>query len=393
MDKENNIQIVVVGDKNVGKNSIFITFMYETVQKSKIDEELNKLNLDIKNILKIEILLFLRFANSVFSFLYKKEIKSIHLDTLPENIKIKNLRKDLELVKDCLDLNHSLIDTLSCFPTLYKILNSNYFTRFEILKRENKFINISLCSELNEIKNIKNVNIFIICYSNNLFDNVDKWSNKIKKKYPNTQFLLVETKIDLRGDVPNFNGVNKAKEINAFKFMECTSFNKISVVDVFNTAINIVLLNKKSSPKNKTLRFAKMHENAKIPEKSEPGSIGLDLFSCENKTIKKGETVTVKTGIAIENNYPNTYARIAPRSGLALKHGIDVFAGVIDRSYRGEIKVILFNTGNVYDVKIGDRIAQIIIEKSQENLQIEEVDYNNFSKTERGSLGFGSSGY
>lgn len=209
MDKENNIQIVVVGDKNVGKNSIFITFMYETVQKNKIDEELNKLNLDIKNILKIEILLFLRFANSVFSFLYKKEIKSIHLDTLPENIKIKNLRKDLELVKDCLDLNHSLIDTLSCFPTLYKILNSNYFTRFEILKRENKFINISLCSELNEIKNIKNVNIFIICYSNNLFDNVDKWSNKIKKKYPNTQFLLVETKIDLRGDVPNFNGVNK----------------------------------------------------------------------------------------------------------------------------------------------------------------------------------------
>lgn len=54
---------------------------------------------------------------------------------------------------------------------------------------------------------------------------------------------------------------------------------------------------------------------------------------------------------------------------------------------------LYFLIGNVYDVKIGDRIAQIIIEKSQENLQIEEVDYNNFSKTERGSLGFGSSGY
>ena len=59
-----------------------------------------------------------------------------------------------------------------------------------------------------------------------------------------------------------------------------------------------------------------------------------------------------------------TYGRVAPRSGLASKHGIDVGAGVIDADYRGPVKVLLFNlSGTEFAVNAGDRVAQLIIER------------------------------
>jgi dUTP pyrophosphatase len=81
---------------------------------------------------------------------------------------------------------------------------------------------------------------------------------------------------------------------------------------------------------------------------------------------------------------------IWPRSGLAYKHGLDVFAGVIDSGYRGDIGVILFNSQyNSYEISKGDRIAQILIQKVEdyELLEVEDLD-----STERNSGGFGSSG-
>ena len=98
----------------------------------------------------------------------------------------------------------------------------------------------------------------------------------------------------------------------------------------------------------------------------------------------------VKTGLIIEvpDNY---YGRIAPRSGLAFKNGIDVMAGVIDSGYRNEVGVILYNTDQFkgFEVKIGDRIAQLIIE-AHYNFEFEET--SQLSDTERGSGGFGSTG-
>ena len=143
-----------------------------------------------------------------------------------------------------------------------------------------------------------------------------------------------------------------------------------------------------------SIKFAKIHEDAKIPRRSEPGSVGLDLFSREQIMIRTGKRCVCGTGIIMENNYPNTYGRIAPRSGLAFKHGIIVLGGVIDRSYRGEIKVILFNSSDCdYTFEVNDRIAQLIIEQSRDQLVIQESDLNRISKTERGNSGFGSSGY
>lgn len=80
----------------------------------------------------------------------------------------------------------------------------------------------------------------------------------------------------------------------------------------------------------------------------------------------------------------------APRSGLAVKHSIGVNAGVIDADYRGEVKVLLLNHGDTdFVVQPGDRIAQLIIEKIA-TTTLKKV--TEFSSTERGTSGFGSSG-
>jgi dUTP pyrophosphatase len=84
------------------------------------------------------------------------------------------------------------------------------------------------------------------------------------------------------------------------------------------------------------------------------------------------------------------YGRIAPRSGLAVKHGVQTGAGVIDPDYTGELKVILFNHGSEkFEIKKGDRIAQLILEKCETPL-IDEVE--EIKDTQRGTRGFGSSG-
>jgi dUTP pyrophosphatase len=97
----------------------------------------------------------------------------------------------------------------------------------------------------------------------------------------------------------------------------------------------------------------------------------------------------ISTGIAVQIP-PGSYGRIAPRSGLAYKHFIDVGAGVVDSDYRGEVKVLLFNFNDrAFRVSYGDRIAQLIIEKYTPTV-IQEVE--TLDESQRGEGGFGSTG-
>lgn len=125
------------------------------------------------------------------------------------------------------------------------------------------------------------------------------------------------------------------------------------------------------------------------PTKGTPQAAGYDLYSIEEGEIYPQERKMIDTGIQMQipNGY---YGRIAPRSGLALKNGMDVMAGVIDSDYRNNIKCILLNTdkNNIYKYNIGDKIAQIIIEK---HYDICFVDSDILDKTAR-SGGFGSTG-
>ena len=86
------------------------------------------------------------------------------------------------------------------------------------------------------------------------------------------------------------------------------------------------------------------------------------MSAAEDVTVKARESASIKTGIAIATP-PKTYGRIAPRSGFLFKRMSGIGAGVVDSDHRGEIKVVLFNhSAKAFELKVGDRIGQLIIE-------------------------------
>lgn len=141
------------------------------------------------------------------------------------------------------------------------------------------------------------------------------------------------------------------------------------------------------------LLVKRLDAHAVIPAYSTTGSIGMDLSACfpdQSWTIIPPRThALIKTGIALA--IPNfCYGRVAPRSGLALKHGLDVLAGVIDSDYRGEIGVILMNNqDDPIRIDHGQRIAQLILERA-EIMPVQEV--TDLEETTRGDGGYGSTG-
>ena len=140
------------------------------------------------------------------------------------------------------------------------------------------------------------------------------------------------------------------------------------------------------------LRVTKLRDDAVLPARAHDTDAGLDLSACEELTIGPGERALVPTGLAVE--IPEGHAGlVAPRSGLALRHGISIVnaPGVIDAGYRGEIQVILFNTDAVeaFTVEQGMRIAQLLVMPVTPVTIVEAVD---LATTVRGSGGFGSSG-
>lgn len=149
------------------------------------------------------------------------------------------------------------------------------------------------------------------------------------------------------------------------------------------------------------LKIKKLDEKAVIPEYAHEGDAGFDLSaivfennwdgSTETVSILPGEKYIAKTGLAFA--VPKGYElQVRPRSGLAYKHGITVInsPGTVDSSYRGEVMIILLNTGTApFEIKSGDRIAQGVINKLP-TVKIREVE--ELDETERGDGGFGSTG-
>lgn len=132
-----------------------------------------------------------------------------------------------------------------------------------------------------------------------------------------------------------------------------------------------------------------IHPEAQMPMRASNFAAGLDLFSVGDGCVMPGERILVPTGIRVLLPL-GCYGRIAPRSGLAFRNGIDVGAGVIDPDYRGEVMVLMFNFGNeTFFYKKGDRIAQLILEKC---IFPQIVISSDLGDTTRGSGGFGSTG-
>ena len=154
------------------------------------------------------------------------------------------------------------------------------------------------------------------------------------------------------------------------------------------------------------IKYSKLNPEGKEPFRANSSDAGYDLFSTEYATLEPFQRKLISTGINVEIP-EGFYGRVAPRSGLACKKGIDVMAGVIDSGYRGEIKVLLINfnfegynlkpnafeamfgSANRMEIKPGERIAQLIIEKCH---AVEWKTMKTLEESQRGKHGFGSSG-
>ncbi|KAL1919456.1 uncharacterized protein VTP21DRAFT_2149 [Calcarisporiella thermophila] len=137
------------------------------------------------------------------------------------------------------------------------------------------------------------------------------------------------------------------------------------------------------------LLVKRLSDKAKLPTRGSPFSAGYDLYSAADITIPARGKALIPTDLSIA--VPSgTYGRVAPRSGLALKHFLDTGAGVIDADYRGPLGIVLFNHAeDDYQVKEGDRVAQLIVERIY-TPEVEEVE--DLDATTRGEGGFGSTG-
>ena len=136
----------------------------------------------------------------------------------------------------------------------------------------------------------------------------------------------------------------------------------------------------------------RLDKDLPLPQYAKPGDAGLDVYARIDCTLAPGARALIPTGIAIA--LPEGYVCLAhPRSGLAVKYGISIVntPGTIDAGYRGEIQINLINHDlqNTFEIKRGDRIAQLVFQKF-EHAQFEEVDV--LPDSERGSGGFGSTG-
>lgn len=137
------------------------------------------------------------------------------------------------------------------------------------------------------------------------------------------------------------------------------------------------------------LKVKKLTESAQLPTRGSTHAAGYDMYASAECTIAPGGRALVCTGLSIAVP-EDCYARIAPRSGLAVKNGIQTGAGVVDSDYRGEVRVLLFNQGDKeFQISVGDRIAQMVLERVY-TPAVEATD--DLEESVRGAGGFGSTG-
>ena len=128
-----------------------------------------------------------------------------------------------------------------------------------------------------------------------------------------------------------------------------------------------------------------------MPTLGSPSAAGADIYALEGFTVKAGETVLAKTGLAAE--IPEGYVGLmCARSGIALKRGLAPAnkVGIVDSDYRGELMVAIHNHSNTdQSIEAGERMAQLVIVPY---LRAEYELADTLSETSRGEGGFGSTG-
>lgn len=137
------------------------------------------------------------------------------------------------------------------------------------------------------------------------------------------------------------------------------------------------------------LKVKRLHNDSILPAYQTSGAAGFDLHALTNYVLMPGESTLISTGLSFE--IPVGYElQIRPRSGLSAKTKLRVILGTIDSDYRGEVKVIMENTGSLVSIiDQGDRIAQAVLAPV---VQAEIVEVDELGESERSAGGFGSTG-
>ncbi|PIN73897.1 dUTP diphosphatase [Candidatus Woesearchaeota archaeon CG10_big_fil_rev_8_21_14_0_10_45_16] len=137
------------------------------------------------------------------------------------------------------------------------------------------------------------------------------------------------------------------------------------------------------------LKIKKLHPDAVLPAYANPGDAGMDLYANETVEVKPQQRYLVSTGISMA--IPHGYVGLIwDKSGIAAKTGLKTMGGVVDSSYRGEVKIIVHNLSQEsYLVEKGKKVAQMLIQPVEQRA-IVEVDL--LEETQRGDGGFGSTG-
>lgn len=222
--------------------------------------------------------------------------------------------------------------------------------------------------------------------------NYEKLKGGITKMYSNKaiqdQIINIVSSADVDIDA------ELAARDKVIKEIESTTLStnkKDLIITILKSATDVMASMTKNPRIRIEVKVKKLNSDAILPTYAHPSDAGADIYSSEDVEIPGGATTIVKTGIQVA--IPAGYMiQICPRSGLSAKTPLRIAnaPGTIDSSYRGEIGVIMHNTGAApYTVNKGDRIAQMIIAPAP-MIVWEEV--NELDETERGNGGFGSTG-
>jgi dUTP pyrophosphatase len=197
-------------------------------------------------------------------------------------------------------------------------------------------------------------------------------------------------------DINNFNDIDKLRNLDPKDFLTDDEKNQMS--EIFNS-VGMDDWMYDSSDNSMRLKI-KIINNSNNPEPKyqKEGDSGFDfmanLLEDEEIVIEPLKRAVVPTGLHFQ--IPISFElQVRPRSGLALKNGITVLntPGTVDSGYRGEVKVVLFNTGEkAFKIKNGDRIAQGVIAPVQIKRTTKFVTVNQLDDSDRGTGGFGSTG-
>lgn len=197
-------------------------------------------------------------------------------------------------------------------------------------------------------------------------------------------------------DINNFNDIDKLRNLDPKDFLTDDEKNQMS--EIFNS-VGMDDWMYDSSDNSMRLKI-KIINNSNNPEPKyqKEGDSGFDfmanLLEDEEITIEPLKRAVVPTGLHFQ--IPIGFElQVRPRSGLALKNGITVLntPGTVDSGYRGEVKVVLFNTGeDTFKIKNGDRIAQGVIAPVQIKRTTKFITVNQLDDSDRGTGGFGSTG-